>query len=323
MPTPPRASRSTFASLVVLTTASFGLVTAAPLPALADDAACIAASEKALALRKQGKLHAAIGQLAVCAAAACPDEVKADCAQRVEAVRSEMPSLILAAKDGAGNDLSAATVTMDGAPLAGALDGQAITLDPGEHTFTFTVAGQPPLEKKLVLRQGEKDRHESVVLGPAVITTAPPLTPLSPPSPPPSSWSTGKTLAIVSAGVGVVGVGLGVVFGAYAKSSQSREKTDCSVTGCGSYAQGLEDYRTAQKDATGATIAYVAGGALVAAGVVLWVTAPKKAGTPPASASTMGSQATPNPGLLRRPYDLRLSPALVGTGRGLALGVDL
>jgi hypothetical protein len=294
---------NTFASLVVLTAASFGAVTASARAALADDAACIAASEKALTLRKQGKLHAAIGQLAVCAAAACPDEVKADCGQRIEAVRAEMPTLILAAKDGAGNDLSAATVTMDGAPLAGALDGQAITLDPGEHTFTFTIAGQPPLEKKLVLRQGEKDRHESVVLGPAVITTPPPPTP---PLPPPSSWSTGKTLAIVSAGLGVVGVGLGVMFGAYAKSSQSREKNDCSATTCWSYPQGLEDYHTAQKDATGATIAYVAGGALVATGVVLWLTAPRKPGPPQASARAV-----------------HMAPAIVGTGRGLVLGVDL
>lgn len=297
------------ASLVVLIAASLGVVTVAPVTALADDAECIAASEKSLALRKQGKLHDALGQLAVCAASACPDEVKAECAKRIDAVRADMPTLILAAKDAAGNDLSAAKVTMDGAPLAGALDGQAITLDPGEHTFTFTIAGQPPLEKKLVLRQGEKDRHESVVLGPAAIATPPPLPPpLPPPPPPPSSWSTGKTLAIVSAGLGVVGVGLGVVFGAYAQSSQSREKSDCSASACWSYPQGVEDYNTAQKDATGATIAYAAGGALVATGVVLWFTAPKSSGAAAPSAAPRG---------------VRVAPAIVGTGRGLVLGVDL
>jgi hypothetical protein len=281
---------------------TLGFAGAAPKPALADDAACIAASEKALVLRKQGKLHGALKQLATCAAVDCPDEVKAECALRIQAIDGEMPTLILAAKDGAGNDLASAKVTMDGAPLPGALDGQAIAVDPGEHTFTFTLGGQPPVEKKLVLRQGEKDRHESVVLGPAVIA----------PPPPPSWWSTRKTLAVAGAGLGVVGVGLGVVFGAYAKSSQSREKSDCSVTICGSYPQGLEDYDVAQKDATGATVAYVAGGALLAAGVVLWFTAPS-------TAVALGAPSRPAASAAA----VRLAPAVVGTGRGLLLGVDL
>lgn len=291
----------TFASLAVLTACWFGLVTAVPSAALADDAACVAASESALALRKQGKLHEAIGQLAVCAGAACPDEVKADCTQRIEAVKGDMPTLILGAKDGAGNDVSNAKVTMDGAPLPGALDGQAIALDPGEHTFTFTLAGQPTVEKKLVLRQGERDRHENVVLGPAAVAAPPP-----PPPPPPSSWSTGKTLAIVSGAVGVVGVGLGVIFGAYASSSQSREKSDCSASLCTSYAQATEDYNTAKKDATGSTIAFTAGGVLMATGVVLWFTAPKKRAAPATRAG-----------------GVYVAPARMGTGRGLVLGVDL
>ena len=141
---------------------------------------------------------------------------------------------------------------MDGAPLPGALDGRALQLHPGEHTFRFEPAGQPPLEKKLVLRQGKKERRESVVLGP-VPTTAPPV------GPPPSSWSTRKTLAIVSAGLGVVGVGLGAAFGAYAVSAQSREKSDCSAATCLRYAQSVEDYNTAQKNATGSTLASRAG----------------------------------------------------------------
>jgi hypothetical protein len=238
--------------------------------ARADDGACIAAAEAAIPLRKQGKLHDALKQLAVCAAAACPGEVKAECAQRIEAIRGAMPTLILAAKDGAGNDLTAAQVTLDGAPLPGALDGRVIDLDPGEHTLRFELAGQPPVEKKIVLRQGEKDRRATVVLGPPPATGAPGTPPSAP-----SSWSTQKTLAVASAGVGVVGVALGAVFGAYAISSQSREKMDCSASSCPNHAQGVEDYDTAQKNATGATVGLVVGGALVATGVVLWLTVPE------------------------------------------------
>ena len=44
-------------------------------PARADEAACIAASEAALTLRQQGKLHEALKQLAVCSEAGCSSEV--------------------------------------------------------------------------------------------------------------------------------------------------------------------------------------------------------------------------------------------------------
>jgi hypothetical protein len=288
----------TFAFMVLAAAAA--AVTLAPA-ARADDAACIAASEQSIPLRQQGKLHEALKVLAVCADAACPGEVKAECAKRIETIKGTMPTLILGAKDGLGNDLTAVTVIVDGAPLPGALDGQALALDPGEHTFRFELAGQPPVEKKIVLRQGEKERRESVVLGP-------PGGLVKPPPAAPSFWTPRRTLAVVSAGLGVVGIGIGAAFGAFALSSQSREKSDCSgssTASCPSYPQGLSDYNIAQKDATGATVGLVLGGALAATGVVLWFTAPRQ-GRPPASVQ-----------------GLRVAPLVIGTGRGITLGVDL
>lgn len=245
-------------------------------PARADEAACIAASEAALTLRQQGKLHEALKQLAVCSEAGCSSEVKAECTQRIASIDAAMPTLVLGAKDGAGNDLYDVRVTMDGAPLATTLDGRPVALDPGEHTFTFEIAGTPPLEKKLVLREGERDRHESVTLGapPPTPTTPATLAPAASPTPARPPWSPQKTVAVVGGGLGVVGVGLGIWFGAFAASSQSKEKSDCSAAACGNRAQANEDYDTARKDAVGSTIAFVAGGALLAAGAVLWFTAP-------------------------------------------------
>ena len=71
--------------------------------------------------------------------------------------RAAIPTLIVAAKDSAGNDRLGVTVTIDGMPLEG-VDGRPIALDPGEHTFRFEAAPLPPLEKSLVLRTGEKNR---------------------------------------------------------------------------------------------------------------------------------------------------------------------
>jgi hypothetical protein len=266
--------------------------------AAADDDACIAASQVSLTLRYEGKLHDAIKQLAVCADPSCPDVVKAECTRRLDVARRAMPSLVLAAKDGAGNDLTVVAVTMDGTPLLSTLDGQALSIDPGEHTFRFEVRGQSPVEKKLILREGEKDRNEVVVLGP------PP--PAARPTAPSPSWSTNKTLALVSAGVGVVGVGLGFFFGAYAKSSQNQENT-CVASSCNP-AQSQEDYLTAKQNATASTVSLIVGAAFVAGGAVLWLTAP-----------------SPNRGRsAARARSLSLAPTVLGArGGGLVLGGDL
>jgi len=211
-----------------------------------------------------------------------------------------MPTLVFAAKDGAGNDLFAVTVAMDGAPLTTSLDGRPLSIDPGEHAFRFETAGQPPVDKTLVLREGEKNRVESVTLGPA----APPLSPIasfiSTPAAP-STWNDRKTIAVVTGGVGVVGVGLGIAWAAFASSAQSQEHSNCSPSSCTNRGQAVADYDTAQKNATGATIGIIAGAALVAAGVVLWITAPPSA---PASSAIAW----------------RIAPSIVPSGAGLTLG---
>jgi hypothetical protein len=273
------------------------------LPAHADVAACIASSEQALTLRKQGKLHDALQQLSQCADPGCPAEVSSDCTQRIGGITAAMPTLILAAKDGAGNDLVDVKVSMDGAPLATKLDGRPLSIDPGEHAFHFEVAGQPPLDKQLVLREGEKERRESVVLGPA----APPV-PVTPTpaatSPSPSWWTTQRTLAVIGGGLGVVGLGVGAIFGGLALSDQSQEKNNCSAGGCPNRPQAQADYSTGNDNATASTVAFIAGGAFLAAGAVLFFTAHDPA-APPATGR------------------LYLAPSTTGRGAGFVLGGDL
>jgi hypothetical protein len=269
--------------------------------AAADDALCVASSEQALSLRKSGKLREALKTLALCADPSCPAEVRAECAHRIDEVKAALPTLILAAKDGAGNDLYAVKVSVDGAPIATNLDGLPIVLDPGEHTFTFEAAGQPPVDKRLVLREGETDRRETVLIGPPAplpgFTEGP-----SPSTRSVSTWTSRKTLAVVSVGVGLAGVALGSVWGAFAISSQSRESSDCSKKACPNPAQAQEDYSKATQNATASTVLFVVGGALVATGAVLWLTAPR-----PTDASPTGSGS------------LRLAPTIGTNAGGLVL----
>ena len=307
--------RPALPSSLGLFAACFAAVTLAPASALADDAACIAASEQSLTLRQSGHLHEALKELADCAATACPDEVKAECARRIEAIGAVMPTLVLGATDRSGNDLSAVEVTMDGAPLVAALDGRPIAVDPGAHLFHFEMAGQPPVEKTWVVREGEKDRRETVVLGPppavpAVVPAAPPSAPAPPPLPalhpssvPQPAWPTQRVIAVAAGAAGVVGLAVGTVFAVYASSAQHDEKSDCRAAGCAGFAQSTEDYDTAKTNATGATIAFAAGGVLAASAIVLWVTAP----------SPQGATAAPN---ARR---IDVAPAFFGSSRGLVL----
>jgi hypothetical protein len=244
-------------------------------PARADEAACVAASENEFALRKAGKLLDALKELAVCAAPKCSAEVKAECAKRLIEVRAAQPAVILGATDEAGNDMGAVNVTLDGAPLTGSLDGGATTVDPGSHTLRFEAPGKPPVEKKVIFREGEKDRHITVVLG------AP--TAVLPPAAAPSSgtwWNARKTLAVTSGAVGLVGVVLGSAFGVAAKSDWSSSQSLCSPGNCPStsaHDSAVSDQQSASTCALVSTIGFVVGVAGIAGGAALWFTAPSGA----------------------------------------------
>jgi len=101
-------------------------------------------------------------QLLTCASANCPADIRKDCTSRVEEVNAQIPTVIFRAKDASGADITAVKVTMDGEVLADRLEGTALSIDPGEHTFTFETAGQSPVTKKLVIQQNQKDRAEVV-----------------------------------------------------------------------------------------------------------------------------------------------------------------
>ncbi len=299
-----RPARAWLATCIVSATASAGSLFTAP--ARADVAACIASSEQSLTLRKQGKLHDALQQLAQCADPSCPAEVSAECAQRIASLNAAMPTLILAAKDGAGNDLVDVQVRMDGAPLASKLDGRPLSIDPGEHEFHFEAAGQPSVDKQFVLREGDKDRRESVVLGAAL----PPPPPLPPSGPGPSFWTLQRTLAVVSGGVGVVGLGLGTAFGLLAADDQSMQRSNCSPGACPNRAQAQADYSTGNDNATGSTVAFIGGGVFLAAGAVLFFTAHD---------ARADSAAHSAPAAAR----LYLAPTTLTHGAGLVLGGEL
>jgi hypothetical protein len=278
---------------VVVLGAALGACLTWSSPARADDAACFAASEAEVGLRKQQKLRAALGQLVVCGAPACPAEVRTECARRIIDLNAALPTLVLGAADAAGNDLAQVTVTVDGAPFATTLDGRALRIDPGSHTLHFEAPGKAPVDKTIVAREGEKDRHVNVVLAAGVsrgagagvvVPVAAGAVPVGPAAEPPSkgsSWSTQKTLAVTAAAAGVVGIGVGAVFGIVATSDGSTQKSDCSASSCTDHAGAVSAHNSSLSAGNVSTATFIAGGVLLAGGIVLWVTAPKGGGESP------------------------------------------
>ena len=263
--------------------------------------ACIDANRQAQSLRRSGKLLSARAALLVCVNPSCPAPVSDDCTSRLDEVERVTPSLVFEVKDGAGKDVTKVKVTIDGKPFAEALDGTALAADPGAHTFGFEVAGQPPVTQELVLHEGDKGRHERVVVGARAVATAPP--PVEAATPPAARVETaspgrGQRIAgLVVGGVGIVSVGLGAVFGLGASSSWSSSQNACSSgTSCANHGEAVSDYNSAVSDATLSTIGFIAGGVLVAGGLVLFLTAPTHDG---AAAPTTGVRIVPSlaPGL--------------------------
>jgi hypothetical protein len=242
----------------------------------ATPAECVAASEASLKLRDQRKLRDARAQSLICSSAGCPDVIQADCLRRVDELNQAIPTIVFQAKDAAGADVADVKVTVDGQPLAERLDGTELTVDPGEHHFAFTAAGTT-VEKVIIVNQGEKNRRELVVVGPQPVAT--PAAVALATTVPPAKADDGSSRRLLGIGIGAVGlasIAVGAVTGALASSKASSSKNECSTpTQCPNHDQSVSDYNAASTDATISTVTFIAGGAAVAAGAILFFTAPR------------------------------------------------
>ncbi|HEY6463332.1 MAG TPA: hypothetical protein VIY73_24365, partial [Polyangiaceae bacterium] len=199
------------------------MLAAAPAAAEVTKDQCVDADTQAQNLRRSGKLAAARAQLQTCGDPSCPAMVRDDCSRRTDELEKAQPTVIFDAKDVAGRDLVAVEVSVDGQPLAKALDGTALRVDPGPHVFTFTSAGQPPVTLNLVLREGEKERHERVVVGTPAASPSTAL-PSTPPEPSGGGGASGgmgggRIAALAVGGAGVAGIAVGSIFGLMAASA--------------------------------------------------------------------------------------------------------
>jgi hypothetical protein len=283
---------------------------------LADDkAACLDAAKKGQRFKDNHKLVEAREQLRICAAAVCPAVVQSDCAIWLAEVDAALPSVVVTAKNGAGADLVDVKVSMDGQALVSKLDGHAVAMNAGPHTFHFAAVDGSTLDRQVVVREGEKNQSITVVLGavptpptrpppppvpgPALETPATGPTPQPPPhaveTPSDSGGSSGtlKTVGWVLGGAGVVGLGVGTVFGFIAMGD--KDAAHCVNNICDPGTTG-----GIKSSALVSDVGWIAGGVLLASGAALVLFAPS------------GSHE-PNAGL-------RVSPVVTASGAGFLTG---
>lgn len=132
---------------------------AEPAPAGEDiTQQCVDAHLATQQLRKASKLIAAKEQMLICVQEGCPPPIKTDCAEWLGQIESQIPSVVIAAKDSEGKDATDVRVSIDGVKVADRIDGVAVTVDPGPHEITCEYRGATQVEKVVIL-QAQKSRQ--------------------------------------------------------------------------------------------------------------------------------------------------------------------
>ncbi len=181
-------------------------------------------------------------------------------------------------------------VTLDGKVVS---PGQALPVDPGEHTITGTAPGRPEVRRKITVAEGEA-RTETLEPPPAAPPANSAAGPATDPTSDPGAPGTGTagrgppTVTYVAYGTGAAGLVLGAIFGGLTLVKKGE----------------FDRNPTAEAADQGETFSHVADAgfalALVGAavGTIVWVVSPRESGPSPPRGSRA---APPSPGLFVAP----------------------
>jgi hypothetical protein len=278
--------------------------------AFADDAACLDAVARGQRLNATHRFVEAREWLRMCTSSACPPVVQTDCASWLAMVEKSLPTVVVLASDGAGESLVDVKVTVDGLLFTAKLDGQALPINPGSHTFHFEGPGGTTADQVVVVPEGEQNHRVAAVMkkpeaapepivtpappaptppAPTAPPSTPPVTPAeqlntsessAPPAAPPPTGHSGRgtglqrTLAVAAGGIGIVGLGVGAAFAFSAMSQRNDAQSVCPGPTCPTL-DGSNKWHTAVISGNASTIGFLVGGVGIAAAAVLLATAPR------------------------------------------------
>ena len=173
-------------------------------------------------------------------------------------------------------------IKRDGSVVREGQLGTAVPVDIGKHVLEASAPGKVTWHGDVDVREEGKSVQIDV---PTLVDGAPDAA-VTEKAPPPAfattpaaeapsrSLGTQRTIALVVAGVGVVGLGVGSVVGlrALSKNSDSNAAGRCVGNTCDAAGKQLRD--DARSAGNLSTVGFVAGGVLLAGGAALWFTAP-------------------------------------------------
>jgi serine/threonine-protein kinase len=201
----------------------------------------------------------------------------------------------------APKDVTGLEVRRNGEIVNGVLWGNAVPVDPGSYTIEASAPGKR--KWSTVTTVGPNGAAVSVTVPPLDGQEAPaPMarsergpeassTIAGPGSEEPAPDTSRRTVALVVAGAGVVGIGVGTIFGLMSISKHENYLGHCDGSVCD--AEGVSLHDDAVRAGTISTVAFGVGLAGVAASVILWLTAPKSSRAPSASPTAPHLHATP------------------------------
>ena len=226
-------------------------------------AACIQAYDENQVLRRAKRLREAKEALLVCAQPSCPQVVVVDCARWLKEVNASQPTVVFAVRDGEGHDLQATRITIDGTVVAERVVGSAVEIDPGPHVIRFEVVGAAPIERKVVILEGEKNRLIEVKAATeAPIAPEPTRAPAEPKDEVSSSkWT--RPAPILLGSVAVLGAASFAYFGLKARNEVDDMEDSCAPNCTDGDVDGARTKALVADISLGVAIAAAAGAVIV------------------------------------------------------------
>jgi hypothetical protein len=183
-------------------------------------------------MRRSRLLHAR-DALQTCLNEACAPMLRSDCAGWLKEVEARTPSVVVEATSG-GSPVTGARLYVDGELRANGIDGKAMELEPGTHSFRVEPSGAAPVTVEAVIREGEKLKVVRVDIPSANGSGKEPkanvTAPSAPSTPPAEKARPVPWTVFVAAGVGVAaaaGFGIFAASGSSMKGELDPCRPDC------------------------------------------------------------------------------------------------
>jgi hypothetical protein len=148
---------------------------------------CGDAFEQAQSRRDEGKLLEARRLLRICSRPPCSATQQSLCSDMLTDVEARVPSVVPEAKDASGADVVEVKVLIDGVLVTTSINGRAIDVDPGLHTFVFELPDGTKAETRVLAGERGKGKVVAVTLGQGPGAPPPPPPMGYPPPPPPAA----------------------------------------------------------------------------------------------------------------------------------------